>query len=473
MNQKEPMKGSYILGCGIFFVLALGIMYGVLPSPSSGGVQKQKEAEASAPAEESQELTLHEAAEQIEGVDNDAPMEQDGFKLRKVTRYSYDSRGQCTAIDEYDSFGILSEYRHYTYDYDAQGNCILEESTSSATGWGSGKEVCVCTYDEENRLILEQDYDGDVLRSEYYFRYMPDQTTYSVVQNYDEEGRKSTWSTTIFNENDDPVCEYYYDVEGQVTRCGMYRYDEEGRQIYYICYNNGDENTRPLREVITEYGEEQTVRLSYEPLGHLNSVHYLNIDGNASAELYYLAGYSGENGIRILGQEEPVWNQELKFWEGIWRTYNGEDIISDLNCGSYNLYSYSACWYEEGKKVRELTCSVNSEGVGRTRMHFYVYNEDGVQIECSEYEFSGESLEEELQDGTRIRLEYDGHRIRRLLCTDTAGNILREITVETETGRSGRIREWYEAEEWPEMLISTENGIVPAEQIDGGEQNDV
>lgn len=465
MNQKKPGR-DYLatVGCLIIFVMTIMAII-VLPVLSMER-QKRKEAEA-AGTERAKKLERRDGvAEHIDVVDNSALGEKENFKLWNVTYYSYDSQGRRTAIDRYDSDGELFKYEHYIYD--RQGNRILEKSESPGLSWETYKEVQL-TYDEENRLTLEQNYDGDVLSSEYYLRYMPDGSTSSVVQNYDKDGQKGYWSTTVFNENDDPVSEYHYNKEGQVTSCNMYRYDEEGRQIYYICYNKGDETTTPLREVITEYGEEQTVRFSYEPLGHLNSVHYVRVDGNTKTEMYYLAGYSGGSGgdeIYILGQEEPKWNRELKFWEGLWQTYNGEDKISGLNCSYDRLKSYSVCWYEEGNKVRELECSVDG-GICITTMRRYVYNEDDTLAERYEYGFSGESLEEELQDGTRIRLEYNGSKLVRLFCSDSEENVLREITFDAENGN--RIKEWYEPlkeQMWAETLLPTEDGIVPADQAD-------
>lgn len=475
MNQKEPVRASFIVGCFIILVLAIFAMTG-LPFSLLENWQEGKRAEAAAETEAAKDMERQDgAAEHIELADNSALSENGDLKLWNVTFYSYDSGGRNTAIDKYDSDGELFSYKHYTYD--RQGNCIREQSESPGLSWETYKEVRL-TYDEENRLILEQNYDGEVLGSEYYLQYMPDGTSFSMVQNYDADGQKGSWYTTAFNENDDPVLEYHYNAEGQVTRCGKYRYDEEGRQVYYIYYNKGDETTRPLREVITEYGEEQTVRLSYEPLGHLNSAHYVSAGEGTKTEMYYLAGYSGESGgdeIYILGQEEPRWNRELKFWEGLWQTYNGEDKISSLNCSYDRIHSYSACWFEEGKKVRELECSVDG-GICITTMNRYVYNGDGTLSECYEYGFSGEILEEELQDGTRIRLEYAGSKLKRLLCTDIAGSILREITFDTEVGRSGNIKEWYEPlreQLWAETLIPTEDGIAPADGIATADQNDV
>ncbi|MDE5591315.1 MAG: LysM peptidoglycan-binding domain-containing protein, partial [Acetatifactor sp.] len=451
---------------GCIIILVLEMMVIGLPGVSRGW-QGKNEAEAAAEAEKAKLPERRDGiAEHIEVADESAPGERDNFKLRNVTYYSYDSQGRCTAMDRYDADGDLFKYEHYTYD--GQGNRILEQSESPGLSWETYKEVRL-TYDEENRLTLEQNYDGDVLSSEYYLRYMPDGSTSSVVQNYDKDGQKGSWSTTVFNGNGDPVSEYHYDAEGQVTSCYKYRYDEEGQQIYFICYNRGDETTKPLREVITEYGEDQAVRISYEPLGHLNSVHYVVTDENTKTEMYYLAGYSGGSGgdgIYILGQEEPKWNRELKFWEGLWQTCNGDDKISSLHCSYDRIHSYTACWYEAGNKVRELECSVDG-GICITTMNRYVYNGDGTLAECYEYGFSGESLEEELQDGTRIRLDYEGSKLKRLLCTGADGIVLREITFDTEVGRGGNIEEWYEPlkeQMWAEALIPTEDGIVSAEQ---------
>ncbi|MDE6641571.1 MAG: hypothetical protein K2K63_13710 [Acetatifactor sp.] len=463
MNQK---KIDFMAVVGGIIILVLAVMAIVLPDFSREW-QEKNEAEAAAEAEMAKLLERRDGiAEHIEVADESAQGERDNTKLRNVTYYSYDSQGRRTAMDRYDSDGNLFKYEHYTYDQ--QGNRILEQSESPGLSWETYKEVRL-TYDEENRLTLEQNYDGDVLSSEYYLRYMPDGSTSSVVQNYDKDGQKSSWSATVFNGNGDPVSEYHYDAEGQVTSCYKYRYDEEGRQVYFICYNRGDETTKPLREVITEYGEDQAVRISYEPLGHLNSVHYVVTDENTKTEMYYLAGYSGGSGgdgIYILGQEEPKWNSELKFWEGLWKTCNGDDQISSLHCSYDRIHSYTACWYEAGNKVRELECSVDG-GICITTMNRYVYNEDGSLAECYEYGFSGESLEEELQDGTRIRLDYEGSKLKRLLCTGADGIVLREITFDTEVGRGGNIEEWYEPlkeQMWAEALIPTEDGIVPADQ---------
>lgn len=476
MNQKK--QGRFLLrAVGYFIVVWLGLIAVFLSVMFLEERQNRKKAEAAAEAEAAKEQERRGGtAAQIVVADDIVQEERDGFSLRNVIYYSYDSQGRRTAIDRYDSEGELFRYEHYTYD--RQGNRILEQSESPGVSWETYKEVQL-TYDDENRLILEQNYDGDALSSEYYLRYMPDGSTSSVVQNYGTDGQKGSWSTTVFNENGDPVSEYHYDKEGLVTSCNRYRYDEEGRQVYYICYNRGDETTVPLREVITEYGEEQAVRFSYEPLGHLNSVHYVRTDGNIRTEMYYLAGYSGGSGgdeIYLLGQEkhdgqeEPKWNQELKFWEGLWQTYDGEDRISSLNCSYDRIHSYCAYWYEEGNKVRELECAVDG-GICITTMKRYVYNEDGTLAECYEYGFSGESLEEELQDGSRVHLEYAGNKLVRLFCSDSEGNVLREITFETEIG--GRIKEWYEPlkeQMWAEALLLTEDGIVPADQVGREEQ---
>lgn len=463
MNQKK-IDFMAVMGGIIIFVLV--VMAILLPSFSMK-LQKGKKANAAAEAEMAKTLERRGGTEEhIEVADDSAPGEKDNFKLRNVTYYSYDSQGRRTAMDRYDSDGNLFKYEHYTYD--GQGNRILKQSESPGLSWETYREVRL-TYDEENRMTLEQYYDGDILSSEHFFRYTPDGGTYLVSQDYDAKGQKGSWYTKVLNENDDPVSEYHYDAEGQVTSCNKYRYDEEGRQIYYICYNKGDETTKPLREVITEYGEEQSVRISYEPLGHLNSVHYVVADENAKTEMYYLAGYSGGSGgdeIYILGQEEPKWNRELKFWEGLWQTYNGEDRISSLNCSYDRIHSYTACWYEAGNMVRELECSVDG-GICITTMNRYVYDGDGTLAECYEYGFSGESLEEDLQDGTRIRLDYEGSKLKRLLCTGADGIVLREITFDTEVGKGGNIEEWYEPlkeQMWAEALIPTEEGIVPAGQ---------
>lgn len=380
-------------------------------------------------------------ADHIELADDHAE-EQNGLTLWYVTYYSYDSQGRLTAMDKYDSEGNLYKYEHYACD--GQGNRILEQSETPGVSWETYEEVRL-TYDEENRLILEQNYDSDVLSCETYLRYLPDGSISSMVQYYSEDGQKGFWYTTVFNENGDPVSEYHYDREDQVTSCSLYRYDGKGRQIYYIYYNKGDETTKPLREVFTEYGEDQTARYSYEPLGHLNSAHYARRDDKTRTELYYLAGYSGGSGgddIYILGQEELKWNEELKFHEGIWQTYDGENRISSLNCAFDRIHSYTACWYDGGNKVRELECSVDG-GICITTVKRYAYHENGTLAECREYGFSGECLEEELQDGTLVRLEYDGGMLVRLCCTDPEENVLREILFEKEAGRGGWIREWH------------------------------
>lgn len=455
MNQKKSVSAFLIV---YFFASLLAIwFFFFLPLHAERQKREEQKREATKAAAEAEMKKTAErrggVAESIEIVDDSMLSEREDFTLWEVTYYSYNSQGRRTAMDRYDSEGKLSRYEHYTYDQ--HGKRILEQSESPDVSWETYKEVRY-TYDEENRLTLEQNYNGDILRNEYFYRYMSDGNTYLVSQYYDETGEKGSWSTEVRNENDDPVAEYHYDAEGRVYGCDKYRYDEKGRLIYYICYNNGDESTQPLREVITEYGENQTVRISYEPLGHLNSVHYAIADENSKTEMYYLAGYSGGSGgddIYILGQEEPKWNRELKFWEGIWQTYNRDDTISSLNCSYDRIHSYTACWYEEGHKVRELECSVDG-GICITTMNRYVYNGDGTLTECYEYGFSGEILEEDLQDGTRIRLEYEGRKLKRLLCTDADGIVLREITFDTEAGQSGYIEEWYDPLKEP-MSVET------------------
>lgn len=482
MNQKEPGK-AILRAAGCFVVVMLGIMAVSATMMFLLFSQERKKQTSAEQAEKQKEQERRGGtADHMELAEKSIPEEAEGFTLWDAIYYSYDDQGRLTAVEDYESDGKLFSYRHYTYD--GQGNLIREQSDYPGPGNDLYKEKHY-TYDGENRLTQEQSYNEDRLIGEYFYRYMPDGSVYQVLQFYDEDGEKDSWNASVFNENEDPVSKYRYDKEGQVKSCELYRYDEEGRQIYYICYNKGDETTRPLREVFTEYGENQSVRLSYEPLGHLNAAHYVTTDENSKTEMYYLAGYSGGSGgdeIRILGQEEPKWNRELKFWEGIWRTYDGEDMISSLNCSYDRIHSYTACWYGEGNKVRELECSVDG-GICVTTMKRYVYNADGTLAECYKYGLHLEYpeaglpdgapayLEEKLQDGTLIRLEFkDNITLQRLLCTDAEGTVLREITFETEALSGGRIDEWYEPlkeQLWAEALIPTEDGVVPADRTAG------
>lgn len=482
MDQKKAEKTA-----GRFIKVTLGVVVAVMSVMALSLWQEWKKMEAAEQAEKVKEQEKEQkrrggTADHIELADSSVQEGPEGFTLRSVTYYSYDAQGRCTAVDQYDSDGKLHNYEHYAYD--VQGNLILEQSETPGLRVETYDEVHF-TYDEENRLTLKQHYDGDVLSSEHFYRYMSDGSTYLVAQYYDDKGQKGSWYAEVFNENEDPVSVYHYDEEDQVANCKLYRYDEEGRQIYFIYYNKGDETTKPLREVFTEYEADQTVRLTYEPLGHLNSAHYVRTDGNTKTEMYYLAGYSGGSGgdeIYILGQEEPKWNRKLKFSEGIWETYDGENKVSSLHCSYDRIHSYTACWYEKGNKVKELEYA-EDEGIGFTTMKRYVYNADDTLAECYEYRRYLENSEEEpqagtqvfqeeLQDGTRICLEYsDNVTLTRLLCTNAEGTVLREITYDAD-GRN-KIVEWYEPlkeQLWAEALIPSEDGIVPADQAEGAEQ---
>lgn len=463
-GQNEGTKGGVAVLC-ICVVLIIAFM----AEPLIRAVwQERKDAQAAVEAKEAEvQYRMGGVAEQIEIVDYGSLKEQAGFRLRNVTYFTYDSRGNQTAEDRYNPDGTLERYEHDTYD--ESGNRILTQSSFVDAAWDNYEEECY-TYDEENRLVLEQWIDDGKLLSETWWRYMEDGNSYSLTQTYQNNGEKNGWYTKLYNGNGDKVLEYYYHEDGQVSHCAKYRYDEEGRQIYYISYNHGDESTTPLREVVTEYEDGQIVRTSYEPLGHLNSVHYLVEEGNSSTEMYYLAGYSGGSGgdgIYILGQEEPRWNRELKFWEGCWKTYDGDLEITSLNSGYDRMKSFYAYWYEDGRKVKALSCTVNG-GICTTSASTYVYNGEGLLAERYDYGYSGECLEEELQDGTVIRLEYAGKgskQLTRLRHTDTEGNVLREITFDPE--REERIEEWYEPlkeQMWAEELVPTENGIIPADQ---------
>ena len=456
-NAGRAVKALFIS----FFVIAALLSIPVLRLE----VQNREDAQAAAEAQEAErQYRMGGVAEQIEIADRGSLAGQEGFRLRNVTYFTYDSRGNLTAEDRYDSDGALEEYEHDTYD--DRGNCFLTQSSYVGAAWDNYEEDRY-TYDEENRLVYSQWIDDGKLLDETWLRYGKDGSAYSMSQSYQNTGAKNGWTSIVYNENGDRVLEYHYDQEGQVTHCAKYRYDEEGRQTYYISYNHGDESTTPLREVVTEYEEGQTVRIPYEPLGHLNSVHYLVEEDNSSTEMYYLAGYSGgSDGIHILGQDEPKWNRELKFWEGCWKTYDDGLELTSLNSGSDSIKSFHAYWYEDGNMVKSLGCSENGSII-TTSASTYVYNEEGLLSERYDYSFSGEYLEEELQDGTTIRLEYQGtnHRLTLLRYTDPEGNVLREITFDPEN--AGRIEEWYEPlreQMWAEELVPTENGIIPADQ---------
>lgn len=460
-GENKTSKVGIAVLCICMMLMAIMFIYPI-------GQTNRENARAAAEAGEAEQAEVlyrrGGVAEHIDIRDGGSLEGQEGFRLRYVTYYTYDGAGHQIAEDRYDAGGRLVDFEHDTYD--GQGNLILNQSEYVDTGWDTYEETRY-TYDGEDRPVLRQRFDGGRLTGESYWRYMEDGNVYSLTQSYQDSGERGSWYTQVCNGNGDKVIKYSYDAQGQVTSCEKYRYDREGRPVYYIFYDRGDESTTPLREVYTEYKAGQLTRMTYEPLGHLNAIHFLMDEGNSSTEMYYLAGYSGVNGIHILGQEEPVLNRTLKFWEGCWKTYADGLEISFLHSARDRIKSYHAYWYEDGRMSRSLDCTVNG-GICNTSASTYVYNGEGLLTERYDYGYSGESLEEKLQDGTVIRLEYakeSSVQLTRLLCTDAEGNVLREITFDVE--REERIEEWYEPmkeQVWAEELVLTEDGILPAAQ---------
>lgn len=319
--------------------------------------------------------------------------DQEGLQFTGYIVYHYDKKGNRTEEMHYERDGTLN--RSVSSQYDERGNLTVRRKEYPLWGWSS--EEIRYEYDEKNRLICQKNLTGESLQSWTLYGYrIKDGMTCESIQNFSAGGTQKGKTEYVKNEDGSPLDTSYYDQEGKLSRRLHYEYDQQGRQCYYILQNGSAKN--PMREIYTQYEGQDSLWVTYEPLGHFNALEHVRHDdaGNKISAVYYLSGYQG--------YKESQWNTCLKFWEGYWADYCDGLLTEELEY-SHSLKSYKYYVNEGGKKKLMLQYEVNGGIASRTLTH-YLYDVQGRLAAVYKYRITGYEYTLEGNGGSVLKLNF-------------------------------------------------------------------
>lgn len=158
-----------------------------------------------------------------------------------ITTYTYDERGQRTAVHSYDD-GKEFVYSQYSYnDKGDQTKWVYQARTAD----GVTETVCTYdyTYDADGQITQKDSYQNDVLTArETYSREQTDEGT--VVRTITDGDMDP--DLTCYNDNGDPL----WRTKGDYRM--VYYYDDQGRETENCVINAGMQQNR----TITVYGDD-------------------------------------------------------------------------------------------------------------------------------------------------------------------------------------------------------------------------
>lgn len=165
---------------------------------------------------------------------------------------SYDSKGNITAIDEFDVTLRRTSYKRFKYDAKSK----LSEFTSK-NGYSRFVDISEISYEEEFMIIRSKNHLDSTEIEEFNYKngeFIDLSATYlEVKKEYDSKGNivKSQWpdysDDTIlyhtiikeYNENDQVVRQINYNIENELDRVETFLYDEKGRLLQRVEMENG------------------------------------------------------------------------------------------------------------------------------------------------------------------------------------------------------------------------------------------
>ncbi len=282
------------------------------------------------------------------------------------TEYGWDEEGRMILNVEYDGNGAVTS--RYTCEYDKNGN-MLNSATYGENDQLEGREEA--TYNEDGTTNTYLSYDGE------------ENVIYRDAYTYNEQGKliKEEISYESDGEAYNSVSEYEYDSKGNQTLLLSYddgvlaekvesAYDDRGNMLVSKSYEGSAK--KPYEVIEREYDSEnrQTKSTIYGEDGKVNSISEYVFDekGNQlqysvkdgeNVETYRMENTFNENG-------DPLTNDEYGDGGLLWRTvYEYDDKGSCVSIKEYN---------EEKLEVSRSEYTYDSHG---NQIAYIVYDAEG------------------------------------------------------------------------------------------------
>ncbi len=400
MKQDDGIK-HVLIGLAVCVVIIVCIVAVMLFSQSVGNFLREDFYNIVAYRDGSRRRPDGEEAAQIDRVipvthfspKNAVYAEDERLSFRCYTVYLYDAQGNCVEESCYETDGSLNNIE--LSGYDERGNLTARRKEYPLWGWDTTEKQY--GYDEEDRVIYQKSLKNGKLQTRWEYEYhMKDGLVYQTMQEFSAKGEAQGKREYVKNSRGDTLEYTYYDKDGEPNRSIHYEYDEQGRQVYYYIQKGSAK--KPMREIFTQYEEQDSIWITYEPLGHLNALEYINCDteGNKLSDVYYLSGYQG--------YKESQWNTHLSFWEGYWADYYDGLLTEELGY-SDSLKYYKFYVYEGEQKTLKLEYEEDGSIADRSLTH-YLYVDQGRLAVVYEYGILGYDYELELNDGSILKLSF-------------------------------------------------------------------
>lgn len=195
----------------------------------------------------------------------------------QTEEYTYDAEGKLIALDEYPN---TTPERHFTYEYDANGNRTVIYETEDYGSGSSTKPRETWRYDAQNRMIEWWDGDDDYYQYEYdgvgrlhksIYLVLGGVASY-VLHEYDGDGNllRETQYAPHYGPDGEDVAEYRTD----------YTYENGHLTLQTTVWTDPDDVWKEL-DSIPEHFARQT-RYVYDEKGNRTERTLYNSDGNVT-----------------------------------------------------------------------------------------------------------------------------------------------------------------------------------------------
>ena len=280
---------------------------------------------------------------------------EDGTESKIEKQYRYDANGKIMSLV---SKGVDENYRH-EFKYDERGNEIIVEYYDQ---FGCLTSKIESGFDENDRLILRVKYDGD------------GNITYKDEREYDKNGRMRSGMLFVdkstryerYDENGNEIfcAEYGKDGELIELRETEYCYDEGGRVISGITY---DENRKITTKEEHEYNEDgEEILAVYYDITNGGMIKYEYGDGE-----YCYTNYDKDGNVAVRFVREYDEKQEI----GCGYDKNGNLIEkSEEELNEYGDITFETKWELQSNddgSTTEIITSIKRE---------FEYDENGIII---------------------------------------------------------------------------------------------
>lgn len=323
--------------------------------------------------------TYDEDGNEIESISYD----EDG-NIEERTEYEYDARGKNITETDYDEDGKIT--RQVEIAYDADGRQIKWECYDE---YGRCTIRRIYTRDESGNLIqydeyyngytkkeeYERDENGNVIKSVYYDddgtiteirEYEYDEMDREIRQvRYDGDGTVEYWRESEYDKSGNEIKFQSYNTTGNLEYCIIeYKYDENGRKIYYSHKDN---------DIVTEKQENE-----YDKDGNIIreiSIHYDSDTGQKESQT--IKEYTYDENKNRIGYAENHYDEGGTYsflWE---REYDADDREN-----AYYLY--------DNEKSASYQSKIEYDGNGRIT-NYTGYDKNGTVLvrRETEYDTSG------------------------------------------------------------------------------------